>query len=130
MPTSFEVCLLFIHSSVHSRRTLEKSTALFKVLTYINEIHRSSCPRKTYSLVVEIDNFRGWRDVSAGFKNTGCPSRWPGFDSQYPHGSLQPSCSFSLCGPDFFFWPPEAPGVYMKLYRNPCSQNIYTFKNR
>lgn len=130
MPTSFEVCLLFISSSVHSRRTLEKSTALFKVLTYINEIHRSSCPRKTYSLVVEIDDFRGWRDGSAGFKNTGCPSRWLGFDSQYPHGSLQPSCNFSLWGPDFFFWPPEAPGVYMVLYRNTCSQNIYTFKNR
>lgn len=58
-PTSFEVCLLFIHSSVHSGRTLEKSTTLLKVLTYINELHRSSFPRKTYGLVVEIDNFRG-----------------------------------------------------------------------
>jgi hypothetical protein len=41
---------------------------------------------------------QGWRDGSV--KSTGCSSRGPEFNSQHPHGGLQPS----IMGSDALFW--------------------------
>jgi hypothetical protein len=43
--------------------------------------------------------YTGWRDVSV-VKNTHCSSRALEFNSQQPHGGLQPS----VMGSDALFW--------------------------
>jgi hypothetical protein len=45
------------------------------------------------------NDFLGWRDGSA-VKSTDRSSRGPEFNSQYPHGGLQPS----VMGSDALFW--------------------------
>jgi hypothetical protein len=46
--------------------------------------------KKNLALDFNILIMRGWRDGSA-VKSTGCLSRGPEFNSQYPHGGSQPS---------------------------------------
>jgi hypothetical protein len=41
-----------------------------------------------------------WRDVLVVKKSTGCSPRGPEFNSQEPHGDLQPS----IMGSDVLFW--------------------------
>jgi hypothetical protein len=61
------------------------------------------------SLMIGIKNlvFGGWRDGSA-VKSTDCSSRGPRFNSQHPHGSLQPS----IIGSDALFWYLKTATVY------------------
>lgn len=109
----------FPHAGIRDKSHYAQLTTLFSMhvcvvnITYINTYYKQT--------------LRDWR-YNEVVKSTKCSPRRPGFSSQHPYNSSQPSVNSSSKGSNTVFWLLPAPGTCV-VHTYTCKQNTRIHQN-